>query len=186
MRTQPVTAEYYQDKHRKEMLGATVIGGLSGYAAKYAFPPSTSEYDTYVTNAIKTGIKHQIEGTRAETLRNIRKDAGSEIAESLNNFLMANKANIIHDKKDSLKEALNKLDGTTKQAAKELLSRVDDAGAEAAITAQKTTQAAVKSLRPALLFIAIGAAIATSIVTLKNTLTRPEIITNRESFSKTA
>lgn len=178
MEIQPIKTTEYKEKqaqNRKEALAAGVMGALAGYSVKYAVPVSQYERDTFITEGVSRGIRNQIEGARADEIKVIREEimaAPEKFLKGVDEFLVKNKRAIILGQKELVDGAIDSLDGNTKVQTKEVLNRISGFGSEATRVAEKSARAVIKEFRPALMFMAVGTAVALSIVTLKNSLTK--------------
>lgn len=165
MRTQSI--ENYENR-KINPLAAGVMGGITGYAAKYALPFSEYEKGFVQNENANSIVKNAERNARKAEFKTIAKDIVEQKIgldkPATDVFIKSKNAILDNDFK------LNDFDKNIQKSLSELIKRIDERGIAEKDYTEKMFKSIAKTNRSAFYFVAVGAATLMCIASLGNGL----------------
>jgi len=144
-------------------LKSALIGGLSGYALKYALPITQHEKDERYSFYLEQ-LKNQVRESKLKTIEAIRNSQPKTL--ETDNFIR------LVDKKEVKISKIKALESPLSSQVGEIVNLVNDKGREVRAYGKETLKALTKHIRPTKTFVATGAGIAITTAFIYNTIVK--------------
>jgi len=142
-------------------LKSAAIGGLSGYALKYALPIMKHEKDDRY-NSYLDELKNKVKESKLNAVEAIRNSQNKTLA--TDSFIS------LFDKNEVKMSKIKALESPLSSQVLGIVTQINDAGREVKACGKETLKALTKHIRPTKTFVAVSAGIAVTTAFIYNTI----------------